>query len=165
MNIGFLISGQILMKAVETFFPPAFSPVSFTCVPSRRAHLVAFGPRPPRWKVTEFHRAAWGRHVSGRWLMQHVEPCETAARCPCVSLPGGRQHRWSVPYKSFHALSPSKLANSCIFHQKWFFEIFFFSFFWDPPEWGCLDSTWKLGGCRKRYSLSTGLLATQSWMV
>lgn len=33
--------------------------------------------------------------------MQHVEPCETTALCPCVSLPGGLQYCRSVPYKPF----------------------------------------------------------------
>lgn len=39
----------------------------------------------------------WG----GGWLMQHVEPCETTALCPCVSLPGGLQDCRSVPCKPF----------------------------------------------------------------
>lgn len=29
----------------------------------------------------------------------------------------------------FHALSASKLANSCVFHQKWFQEMDFFPVF------------------------------------
>lgn len=33
--------------------------------------------------------------------MQHVEPCETTALCPCVSLPGGLQDCRSVPCKPF----------------------------------------------------------------
>lgn len=37
----------------------------------------------------------------GGWLMQHVEPCETTALCPCVSLPGGLQDCRSVPCKPF----------------------------------------------------------------
>lgn len=153
----------MLMKVVETFFFPqkTFSPLSFTYVPACRIPLVALGLHQPCWKVPEFQHVAWGRRVSGRWLMQHVKPCEAAARCPCVSLPGGQQHRCSVPYKSFHALLPSKLANSCIFHQKWVFWDFFLR---SSRVGGCMDSTWKSGGwgCRKWYSLS--LLATQSWI-
>ena len=33
----------------------------------------------------------------------------------------------------FHALSASKLANSCVFHQKWFLEMCLFS---PPSSWG-----------------------------
>lgn len=149
MNIRFLISSQILVKVVEIFF----------CSPKHLAHylshmflhaeplLLPLANARRAEKSPSFQCAAWRRRVSGRWLMQHVKPCETAARCPCVSLPGGQQHRCSVPYKYFHALSPSNLANSCIFHQKWVFWDFFF--FRSSRVGGCLDSCWiqaSLGG-------------------
>lgn len=66
--------------------------------------------------------------------MQHAEPCETTALCPCVGLPGGLQYCRSVPYKPFPcSLSEANLQTAAFSIRSGFWRcvggFFFFAIF------------------------------------
>lgn len=66
-------------------------------------------------------------------MLNHVKPqlCVLVSACQeaCSTVR-------ACPTSRFHALSASKLANSCIFHQKWFLEMCVGVFFSTFQSWG-----------------------------
>ena len=65
-------------------------------------------------------------NVSGQWLMQHVEPCETTALCPCVRLPGGLQYCRSMPYEPFPCSLSEQTCKQLRFPSEVVSGVFFF---------------------------------------
>lgn len=139
---------------------------SCTYVIMQAPGLLFLGPLPPL--------SCMG-HVSGQWLMQHVEPRETTALCPCVSLPGGLQYCRSMPYKPF----PCSLSEQTCKQLRFPSEVVSGEvlFFLPLSSWGGGGGyrIWGIGrqGCRwkwdvpltQRYGPCTRLLATKSWIM
>ena len=146
----------------------------FSCSP----WLIVFGPHPPQCKSQSL-AVQYGRDMflvsDSCNMLNHVKPQLCAHVWVC-------QEAYSAVgaclTSRFHALSASKLANSCVFHQKWFLEMCFF-FFFPPPifqrgEGGGSDGIrGRLGGraadksetCTRRCGLRARLLATKSWIT
>lgn len=102
----------------RVFFFSGHNSHTFLC----RPWLIVFGPRPPRCKSPHF-TMLHGRDMflvsDSCSLLNHVKPQ------PCVLVLAYQAARSTVRAcltSRFHALSASKLANSCVFHQKWFLE-------------------------------------------
>lgn len=93
--------------------------------------LIVFGRRPPQCKSPSL-AILYMRDMflvsDSCSMLNHVKPQLCALVLVC-------QEAYSTVgaclTSRFHALSASKLANSCVFHQKWFLEMCFFSF---PPS-------------------------------
>lgn len=88
--------------------------------------LIVFGPLPPQCKSLSL-TMLYGRDMflvsDSCSMLNHVKPQLCALVLVC-------QEAYSTVgaclTSHFHALSASKLANSCVFHQKWFLEMCFF---------------------------------------
>lgn len=149
----------------------------FSCSP----WLIVFGPNPPQCKSQSL-TMQYGRDMflvsDSCNMLNHVKPqlCAHVWLCQEAYSAVG-----ACLTSRFHALSASKLANSCVFHQKWFLEMCFF-FFLSPSvfqrggERGVTGSGGRLGGraadksetctrTRRWYGLCTRLLATKSWIT
>lgn len=88
--------------------------------------LIVFGPRPPQCKspsLTMLYMRDMFLVSDSCSMLNHVKPQLCALVLVC-------QEAYSTVgaclTSRFHALSASKLANSCVFHQKWFLEMCFF---------------------------------------
>lgn len=96
--------------------------------------LIVFGLRPPQCKSLSL-TMLYGRDMflvsDSCSMLNHVKPQLCALVLVC-------QEAYSTVgaclTSRFHALSASKLANSCVFHQKWFLEMCFF--FFPLSSWG-----------------------------
>lgn len=88
--------------------------------------LIVFGPHPPQCKSLSLTKLYWRDMFlvnDSCSMLNHVKPQLCALVLVC-------QKAYSIVgaclTSHFHALSASKLANSCVFHQKWFLKMFFF---------------------------------------
>lgn len=113
--------------------------------------------------------------------MQHVEPCETTALCPRVSLPGGLQHCQSVPYKPFPCSLGEQTCKQLHFPSEVVSGDVCWVFFFYLPEVGELDRQdqgvgmiGREGRAAAKHELclalggtdcNAGLLVTLSWII
>lgn len=104
------------------FFFSGHKSRTFLC----RRCIIVFGPHPPQCKSTSF-AMLYGRDMflvsDSCSMLNHVKPqlCVLVSVCQeACNIVG------ACLTSRFHALSASKLANSCIFHQKWFLEMWVF---------------------------------------
>lgn len=114
-------------------------------------------------------------------MLNHVKPQLCVLKSACQEACSAVR---ACPASRFHALSASKLANSCIFHQKWFLEMRVgFFFFFLSSRAGGVGSTgsgaWggaigREGRAAAKHELclalggtdcNAGLLATLSWII
>lgn len=94
-------------------------------------------------------------------MLNHVKPQLCVLKSACQEACSTVR---ACPTSRFHALSVSKLANSCIFHQKWFLEMC----------GGGRGAIGREGRAAAKHELclalsgtdcNAGLLATLSWII
>lgn len=105
--------------------------------------LIVFGPRPPQCKSQSLTKLYWRDMFlvnDSCSMLNHVKPqlCARVLVCQKAYSTVG-----ACLTSRFHALSASKLANSCVFHQKWFLKMCFFPLY---SWWGERGMTGGLGG-------------------
>lgn len=142
---------------------------------SCRPWLIVVGRRPTLCKLPST-TVQHGRDVflvsDSCSMLNHVKPQLCVLKSACQEACSTVR---ACPTSRFHALSASKLANSCIFHQKWFLEMCVGLFFFYLPELGELDRQDRVGGAAAKHELlclalsgtdcNAGLLAALSWII